>query len=370
MPKPKRSKLTISTKEISRYITVLVIVIAVGGLGTAFLVTSHAATPVNSVEPEAGSVSAAATKITDSTASGSQAVKFGSGTTTGGGTGTGTYPSNYPQNCGVDGEVAGDTHISKPVAGYPNVCTTGWIHTGVTLTTHAGDLIAATPNMTIDSTLVTGDIYVQAANVHITRSWAQNRIFIQSGNAIVSDTEIGPPNHNARVANDVGHGGIGTANYSCIRCYIHTHSDLSWINGNVDMEDSLLINPFILIPPAVSEANADHADGAQASGGNGNVTMRHNYIDVNAVNVNDVGNTDVLWADGSDGTVTLDDNVFVGGQWSLSLHENGHFVVTNNKIVNNSWADGPVYDTLGVFNTCTGNTLIDATGNQVGTFGC
>lgn len=59
-------------------------------VGSILLVSSHAATPTASIEAEGGAVSSAASVISDSTASGSRAVKFG--TSTGGG-GTGGIPA-------------------------------------------------------------------------------------------------------------------------------------------------------------------------------------------------------------------------------------------------------------------------------------
>jgi beta-glucanase (GH16 family) len=55
------------------------ILIVIGILGTVFLLNTHAATPVNSIEAESGTPFTAATKVIDSTASGGSAIKFGSG---------------------------------------------------------------------------------------------------------------------------------------------------------------------------------------------------------------------------------------------------------------------------------------------------
>jgi hypothetical protein len=52
-------------------------VLGFGVIGGLLLVSTHAATPSNSIEAESGTVSSAASKLTDATASGSSAVKFG-----------------------------------------------------------------------------------------------------------------------------------------------------------------------------------------------------------------------------------------------------------------------------------------------------
>ena len=59
--------------------TVVLVVAGVGVIGMAALTLSHAATSSTSKEAESGTVSSAAGVITDTSASGSQAVKFGAG---------------------------------------------------------------------------------------------------------------------------------------------------------------------------------------------------------------------------------------------------------------------------------------------------
>lgn len=65
-----------STKR-SRFISAAVVVIVVAGLGTWLLIGSHAATPPNSIEAESGTLNSCANKVTDSSTSNGQAVKFG-----------------------------------------------------------------------------------------------------------------------------------------------------------------------------------------------------------------------------------------------------------------------------------------------------
>ncbi len=66
-------------KKLSKYVPVLAVIVVFGGLGTAFLLNTHAATPTASSEAENGTVSSAASKVSDTTASAGQTIKFGSG---------------------------------------------------------------------------------------------------------------------------------------------------------------------------------------------------------------------------------------------------------------------------------------------------
>jgi hypothetical protein len=68
----------------SRYFPALASVIVFAGVGSLLLLASHAATPTGAAELEAGTLSAKAGIVNDSTASGSKAVKFGTGGTSSG----------------------------------------------------------------------------------------------------------------------------------------------------------------------------------------------------------------------------------------------------------------------------------------------
>jgi hypothetical protein len=59
-----------------------IIVVVVVALGVYYLISSHAATPYASNEAESGSLTGSASLVSDSAASNSQAVQFGSTTTT------------------------------------------------------------------------------------------------------------------------------------------------------------------------------------------------------------------------------------------------------------------------------------------------
>ena len=62
-------------KNLNRLPIILVLLLFVG-VGIILLQRSHAATPSAALEPEAGSVTGSAVSVTDSTASGGEAIKF------------------------------------------------------------------------------------------------------------------------------------------------------------------------------------------------------------------------------------------------------------------------------------------------------
>jgi hypothetical protein len=213
----------------------------------------------------------------------------------------------------------------------------------------------------IDGKDINGDLYIRASNVIIRRSWVRGLIdFNNATNLVVEDTEIGPLNHNSRYSGE----GIRYQNYTCRRCYIHTFPDMARTNGNVLIEDSLLINGYL--------NSDDHADSVQNYAGNGNVTLRHNYIDSRAVNGSNLGHTAVFWADGADGIFTIENNVLAGGHAPMRLFENGRHRVLNNKIIQGSysstWLD--TQPGLGVLEQCSGNTLIQPNGAFVQNLSC
>src|SRR5882757_5597458 len=66
-------------KKMNGHVPMLIAAVVFGSLGTLFLWNSHAATPTASLDAKDGTLSSCASKVTDTTASSGQAVKFGSG---------------------------------------------------------------------------------------------------------------------------------------------------------------------------------------------------------------------------------------------------------------------------------------------------
>jgi hypothetical protein len=125
-----------------------------GVVGTVTLFVSHAATPAVSVEPESGTIASPASQITDSTASNSKAVKFGSGGTASCATSTQHVPD------GPDG-----------MGGcWPGASNTG-VPAGVTLSAYTGPCNITTANTVIDAKDIQCDgLDISANNVTISRS--------------------------------------------------------------------------------------------------------------------------------------------------------------------------------------------------------
>ena len=67
------------TRVYRQLVPYLIVMIVAGGIGLGLQLASRAATPTASVEPETGVLSSCASKVSDTTASGGSAIRFGSG---------------------------------------------------------------------------------------------------------------------------------------------------------------------------------------------------------------------------------------------------------------------------------------------------
>jgi hypothetical protein len=145
--------------------------LAFGLFGVWLLNISHAATPAVSVEAENGTISASASSLADSTASGGHAVKFS-------GASSGTCPvSTLNAADGPDG-----------MGGcWPGPLTTG-VPSGVTLSAYTGSDTITTDNTVIDSKLITGDLVIKAKNVMIKNSKVSNGEVMIDTDSMPSDT--------------------------------------------------------------------------------------------------------------------------------------------------------------------------------------
>lgn len=77
----QRKNSIVSKLQRKRALPLLLFALGFAVIGTILLFASRAATPYVSLEPEQGTKSSSVTTVTDTTASGGQAVKFGTGTT-------------------------------------------------------------------------------------------------------------------------------------------------------------------------------------------------------------------------------------------------------------------------------------------------
>ena len=149
-------------------------------IGQYFLSQSHAATPFVSAEPESGTLTAPASKVADATASGVQAVKFGTTVVPGSCIGAlnapggpdpwgGCWPG--PQNTGYPKGLPGDTR------------------TPVTLTNYTGPQEIKTCGAVIENKIVPW-LYISAGNgthspntpcITIKNSWVKGTVTSDSG---------------------------------------------------------------------------------------------------------------------------------------------------------------------------------------------
>lgn len=74
--------------------TVIGVVLLFAATGVYFVVSSHAQTPTGSIQPEDGGIAGAASIVADSTASGNNAVKFGTSSSSGGGSALTSRPND------------------------------------------------------------------------------------------------------------------------------------------------------------------------------------------------------------------------------------------------------------------------------------
>lgn len=310
----------------------------VGVVGSALLLMSHAATPVGSFQAESGTLSSAATPITDSTASGSRAIKFGSGTVSGG---------TLTNNC-----------LSSPHAcGFPDASNTG-VPAGTTLTTVNGDVHTTSNGQIINAMDIHGTLWIDNSNVTVKNtkvtggggsSWAIN---VGSNTnvtgVVVQDCTID--------AGKSDQGGITGEGFSIYRCDISNGENAARPGGNALIQDCYM-HTFR------SSSSGPHYDGVEVYSGTGSKIVHNTIIldqdETSTVNVQaDFGNIS--------GTV-IDHNLLDGGGWMLNIRTNSGPVtgtqITNNRLGDNAGLGyGAIND--GTYSAITGNVR-DLTGVNI-----
>jgi hypothetical protein len=169
---------------------------------------------------------------------------------------------------------------------------------------------------------ILGSLIINANNVTVSKSKITGGIRGSGTGATITDVELGP------ATGQGGDNGIGMGGYSCTRCNIHNFSDGVKVYGGEVITDSY-IHDLWFTP-------GDHNDGIQAFMGNGNITIRHNYIS-SAAQDQSGQNGAIQMADGWLGTATIENNLFDSyGVYALRLHENGTYAVRNNRWTRNA----------------------------------
>jgi hypothetical protein len=247
-----------------------------------------------------------------------------------------------------------------PLPAYPTAACTG-VPAGTALTTHTGDLRITTPGQVVDGVRVTGSVDVRAHDVVIRNSEIRGRIINDFGGTryrfTVEDSTVG----STTGCSSWGNGAVGISDYTARRVRIAGFPDGFRVAGsNIRIEDS-----FVTLCSANPD---DHSDGIQAygAGGGTNIVIDHNTIDQRAVTNGAATSPIFVPNDGErqgnqDVTVTVTDNLLAGGGYSLRVF--GHLpfsapAVTGNKVVDGTWAYGPLDVTCSRIGTWSGNAVV------------
>jgi hypothetical protein len=244
---------------------------------------------------------------------------------------------------------------SAPLIGWPDLTNTG-VPAGTTLTPYTGPATITTAGTVITGKSITSCLVINAANVHISSSRIScvpgrdgTAVVENSTGLVLTDVEVDGGGH-AGTSSTCGIA-VGYDHFTLERVLVHGCSDGIRADGVVDMEDSYVDGLWASDP--------DHADGIQAYMGAGDMTFRHNRIDARTQD-GCCENGAIFIADGYTGTVTVDNNYFAGGQFSMRYHENGTYIVTHNRVLDGSFAYGPTSTTYGIIQTWIDNKLIEA----------
>ncbi len=224
------------------------------------VVSSHAATYFAATEAEGATLAGNVQKVSDTGASGGQAIQFNAPATppSGGGGGT-TPPPPGSTTC--------------PVPAYPDASCTG-VPAGTSLTVVNGDLTVSTDNTVVSGKDVRGCILVEAVGVKILNSKAQciynadNARARNPANAplTVTDSEI-----NCGGAGAPNNSGISDRNYVVYRMNIHNCENGFDADSDVAIYDSYIHDLYT----AADAPGSPHTDGLQSAGGS-NIIISHN----------------------------------------------------------------------------------------------
>lgn len=212
-------------------------------------------------------------------------------------------------------------------------------------TTKDGDLTITKRGTVLSDYLVTGTIWVKAADVTIRRTRVYGTVdnFLSDqiyGHLTIEDTEVvNPPGQEFSTNEQYA---FGVANYTCRRCKVVNRME-GWRmgassfsgSGKVTIEDSFA---QLAVPPGMCASADPHGDGIQGYGGPAAV-IRHNTIDQRG---DDCPTAPIFIPDQDNAGGVIEDNLLAGGGYALRLTGGSFSSVTGNKIVNGSAEYGPV----------------------------
>jgi uncharacterized protein DUF4082 len=236
---------------------------------------------------------------------------------------------------------------TPPQTGFPNAGNTG-VPAGTNLTVVNGDVTIRTANSTLDARDIHGDLNIEAANVHVTRTVVRGHVFInsRSSSMVMEDSEVRPSaGRNYEVGN---YPPVTSGNYTLRRVHVHGFQDGPRTGGGTTViEDSLLDD--------LAFAAGEHPDGYQqyGPGEKSNVVLRHNTISGISGNSSDKGNSAIFWSDhpGRGSSITIENNLLSGGAFTIRINDTGSGSgvvadVHDNVVVAGSWQFGPAETNL------------------------
>jgi hypothetical protein len=279
---------------------------------------------------DGGAGSAGSSGLTPSTSTGVTVTSSGSPSPSAGMQATAVPPpSGSPSPSRV---TSGPPVVYQP-SGYPNPATTG-VPAGTSLRTislNSGDTYrVSTPGTVLDGVHISGDLLITAQNVTIKRSQIDGGVLDEYAGKhysfTITDSTVGP------ASGCLTSPGIGEANYRATRVLIRGHGDGFRASGDgIDIQDSyvrLCSNP------------GDHSDGIQTYLTGKGLVLNHTTIDQRNVSS---FNAPIFIVDDQTEDVTVTNNLVMGGTYTIQLKNfHGSAVVKYNRVVNKSWAYGPV----------------------------
>lgn len=249
-----------------------------------------------------------------------------------------------------------------PMTGFPNASNTG-VPAGTVLEVVNGDKTFDVDNQVITGQEFRGFVTVTARNVTFRNSIFRGRATTSNGallntepgsGTVIESSEFVPSNPSATLD------GLWTKNTSIFRSNIHRAVDGVKANSNTLIQDSYIHDMTWFASDPNQGGGPTHNDGVQSFGGESNVTLRHNTIDMsttkngNAALQSSASNTRVENNLLDGGGCTLNFNhVVTGGQLT-------GLAVVNNRFGRNSFFKCPILlSTQSILSQNTGNVWND-----------
>lgn len=241
---------------------------------------------------------------------------------------------------------------------FPKPSNTGAGATGIPPghTPAGGCTTSPSSGATVDDCLFTGEVTITTTGSGATYRYSEFRARVThagSGTLIIEYSTWAPTSCGGQ-----GDSSITSANYEVRFSRFNPNvSEGPRIAGsNISIHDNFIGN--------MCANPGDHADGIQGFGGGTNVVIRHNTIDQRAASPN--WTAPIFIADGSD-AAHAEDNLLVGGTYSLRLHNDDNTAASNwravgNRIVEDEYEFGPI-STSNWNGTCSDNRLVTIDGS-------